>query len=42
MVGTADRDERVGVSIDGEFTTLAADRILLAIMVLIAYLIQVA
>ena len=39
MVGAADRDERVGVPVDGELTTLAADLILLAFLVLIAYLV---
>ena len=39
MVGAADRDERVGVPVYGELTALAADRILLTIMVLIADLV---
>ena len=42
MVGTADRHKRVRIPIDGEFTALATERILLTFMVLIAYLVQVA
>ena len=41
MIGTADRDKRMRVPIDGEFTALATERILLTIVVLIAYLVQI-
>ena len=39
MVRTSNWDKRVGVPVDGELTTLAADLILLAFLVLIAYLV---